>query len=265
MRIKTETVALKDLRVNLFVRHALNQEHALYLAELIENGVQLPPIKITRERVVVDGRHRLEAHELNNKSEILCEVVDVRSETDIIAEAYKANVGGSLPPTPQDTEHTIMLLVSCGETMKRIGELLGLPAGMARKYVNSVKSKISRQKLMKAASAVTEGGLTVAKAAEQYEVEPEKLKEILSGHKQKHKQGISEIQRGLTRTHKSLSQRNAALIRNLLNKYEDGDVNEQQVREIFSHIEQLQKRASRAISDWKKRFDSANSKPTKAL
>lgn len=179
MRIKIQTVPLKDLKSNLFVRQALNPEHALFLAELVENGVTLPPIKITHELVVIDGRHRIEAHELNNRTEITCEVVDVKNETDLIAEAYKANIGGSLPPTPQDTEHTIMLLLDRDETMKRIAELLGLPAGMARKYINSVKSKTSRQKLMNAASAVTDGGLTVAKAAEQYGVELEKLKEIL--------------------------------------------------------------------------------------
>jgi ParB-like chromosome segregation protein Spo0J len=261
---KQKTVALKDLKVNLFVRQALNQDHALFLAELIENGVELPPIRITSGCVVIDGRHRIEAHELNDRVEIKAEIVDVKTENEMIAEAYKANVGGSLPPTPQDTEHTIMLLLERGEAMKRIGEMLGLPAGMARKYINSVKSKTSRQKLMKAASAITDGGLTVAKAAEQYEVKLEKLKEILSGHKRKNKQGISEIQRGLTKTHKSLSQKNAALIRSLLDKYEDGDVTERQVREIFSHIDQLQKRAARAISDWKKRFDSANGKTAKA-
>lgn len=264
MKIKTETVALKDLKLNLFVRQALNQDHALFLAELVENGVRLPPIKITRERVVIDGRHRIEAHELNGRTEIVAEIVEIDDETDLIAEAYKANIGGSLPPTPQDTEHTIMLLLERGEPMKRIGDLLGLPAGMARNYINSVKSKASRQKLMKAAASITEGGLTVAKAAEQYEVDPDKLKEILSGHKRKHSQGVSEIQRGLTRTYKSLSSRNAALIRGLLEKYEDGDVTERQVRDIFTHIEQLQKRSTRSVSDWKKRYESVNKNPAKA-
>lgn len=263
MRIKAEPVALADLKSNLFVREALNQDHALFLAELVEHGVQLPPIKITSEGAVIDGRHRIEAYELNNRTKIECEVVKVATETELIAMAYKANIGGSLPPTAQDTEHTIMLLLDRGETMKRIGELLGLPAGMARKYINSVRSKISRQKLMKAASAITNGGLTVAQAAEQYGVEPEKLKEILLGHKRKHQHGVSEIQRDITKTHKSLSQRNAALIRGLLDKYEDGDVTERQVREIFAHIEQLQKRANRSVRDWKKRFDSANSRTAK--
>ncbi len=260
MRIRTEVVALKDLQLNLFVRQVLNQDHALFLAELIENGVELPPIRITRERVVIDGRHRIEAHELNNRTEIVCEVVDVSNETDLIAEAYKANIGGSLPPTPQDTEHTIMLLLDRGEPMKRIGELLGLPTGMARKYINTVKSKTLRQNLMKAASAITDGGLNLAKAAEQYGVDADKLKEILSGQRRKHKVGVAEIQRGLTRTYKSLASKNVALIRSLLEKHGDGDVTGQQVREIFKHIEQLQKRSTRTLIDWKTRFDTLNGK-----
>lgn len=138
------------------------------------------PIEVTDRdgvmNVVVEGRHRKEAYELNNVAEIKVKVLEFDDEAEMIAYAYKANTGGSLPPTPQDTEHTIMLLLEHGETMKRIGELLGLPAGMARKYISSVKSKTSRQKLMKAAAAVTDGGLTVAKAAEQYEVDADALR-----------------------------------------------------------------------------------------
>ncbi|OHA72014.1 MAG: hypothetical protein A3A27_01990 [Candidatus Wildermuthbacteria bacterium RIFCSPLOWO2_01_FULL_47_18] len=264
MKTKTEVVALKELLTNLFVRQALNQDHALYLAELLEGGVKLPPILITRERVVIDGRHRIEAYELNNRTEIEAEIVDIGTESDLIAEAYRANVGGSLPPTLQDTEHTIMLLLERGETIKRIGELLVLPPGMARKYINSVKSKISRQKLMKAAAAITDGGLTIAKAALQYDVDPDSLKEVLSGHRRKHRQGVAEIQRGLTRNHKSLSLKNAALIRSLLEKYEDGDMSGQQMRDVFRHIEQLQRQSARAVSHWKKRFDSLSDKSANA-
>ncbi len=258
MKTETKKIALKDLQMNLFVRQALNQDHALFLAELIENGVKLPPIRITRERVVIDGRHRIEAHELNNRTEIEVEIVNVINETELITEAYKANIGGSLPPSSQDTEHTIMLLLELGEGKKRIGELLGLPAGMARRYVNEVQSKASRAKLLRATASITDGGLTVAKAAEQYNVDPNKLKEVLSGHRRKHKQGVMEVQRDLTKTYRSLGSKNAALIRSLLEKYEDGDVTERQVRDIFAHIEQLQKRSIRAVSDWKKRFDSTS-------
>ncbi|MDD4467030.1 MAG: hypothetical protein PHQ08_01085, partial [Candidatus Pacebacteria bacterium] len=93
-------------------------------------------------------------------------------------------------------------------------------------------------------------------AAEKYNVEPEKVKEVLFGRKKKLKVGIPEIQGNLTKSHKSLSQKNASLMRSILEKYEDGDITESQAREIFVHIEQLQKRASRAIADWKKRFEA---------
>lgn len=259
MKVKrTESVKVADLKTNLFVRKALDQNHALYLAELVENGVELPPIKVTEDFVVVDGRHRIEAYELNKITTVKAQIVIVDDETELIAEAYRANTGGSKPPTPEDTEHTIMLLLDRNESMKRIGELLGLPAAMARRYANDVRSRMSRQKLQKAASAVTDGGLTVAKAAEQYEVEAEKLKDVLSGHRRKHRQGIKELQVTVTKTHKSLSLKDAAVIRRLLEKYEDGDVTESQVRGIFEQIEGLHKRANRAIADWKKRFEAMN-------
>jgi hypothetical protein len=68
MSRRTISVRIEDLQMNLFVRWQLNEEHALYLAELIENGVLLPPIKITPDMVVIDGRHRIEAHILLNRT-----------------------------------------------------------------------------------------------------------------------------------------------------------------------------------------------------
>jgi len=257
--IGNRKVKVAELQTNLFVRQALNQDHACYLGELISNGVSMKDsIEVadwnSALNIVVDGRHRKEGYELAGVDEVKVKVLEFESEAEMIAYAYRANTGGSLPPSPQDTEHTVMLLLERGETMKHVGELLGLPTGMARRYITVVRSKVTRQKLMKAASAVTDGGLTVAKAAEQYGVDIEKLKEMLSGHRRKSKVGIAEIQRNLTKTFKSISSRNAALIRNLFDKHEDGDVNEKQVAAIFDHLEQLQKKSARAVADWRKRF-----------
>ena len=264
-RVKTETVALADLQLNLFVRKALNVEHALHLAELLENGVKLPPIKITQDRMVIDGRHRIEAHHVALRKEIEAEVEDVKDETSLIVEAYKANVGGPLPPSRDDTEHTVMMLLEHGEAKKRIAALLGLPAGMACRYVNEVQSKATRAKLQRAAAAVTDGGLTVAKAAEQYDADPEKVKELLSGRRRKQqKEGIAEIRRNFTKLYQSVGLKNASAIRRLLDKHEDGDVTEKQVSDIFSHIEHLQKESARKVADWRKRFEAMNGKPAKS-
>lgn len=269
-KVETRTVALKDLEINLYVRRVLNQDHALFLAELLDNGTKLPPIKVAlvdEKYIVIDGRHRIEAHELCKLTEIRVEICQVRDQAELIAEAYRSNVGGPLPPTAEDTEHTIVQLLDGGTTQRDIIKLLRLPAGMARRYIKSVQSKMTRSKIQKAADAITEGGLTVAKAAEQYGIEPEKLKQSLSGHRRRHKQGVAEIQSGLTKLYKSLSLRNAALLRNLLEKLEDADVTSRQVTEIFDHLESLQKKSARSVADWKKRFETAsgNGAPAKRL
>ncbi len=264
MRKKTGKVLIKDLVVNLFVRRALDQDHAIYLAELIEGGITLPPIEVTADLAVVDGRHRIEAYELNGIKEIDVIYVDLENETDLIAAGYRANLGGPLPPSREDTEHTIMLLLDRGATKKSIGELLALPAGMARKYIAEVQSKTARAKLLKAAAAVTDGGLTVAKSAEQYGVDLEKLKQTLSGTRRKQKTGIGDLRRIISMRHRSTSTKDSVMVRSLMDKLEDGDVTERQVSEIFDHLEQLLDRSSRRLSDWRKRLNATTGKLKKS-
>lgn len=262
MRSKgNRVVAVQDLVVNKFVRKELNQDHALILAGLIEEGVEMKDmIEVTdfdgTMNVVVDGRHRKEGFELAGVKEVKVRVVEFDSEIEMISYAYKANTGGSLPPTQGDTEHTIMLLLDKGEARKRIGELLGLPAGLARKYIAQVQSKQDRQKVQRAAVAVREGGMTPVKAAEAHGVELDKLKVALGGHKRESKNGIAEAHRNLTKLYRSSSSKNAALLRGLIEKLDDGDVTPKQVRDVFTHIKDLQKASARSVADWEKRFSA---------
>lgn len=255
---KVVTVKLEDIKVNLFVRQALDSDRVMYLADLIENGVEMKDrIRISSDFTLIDGRHRKEAYELCRVKEIEAELVSVSDEIELISLAYQANIGGALPPTQQDTEHTVSLLLDRGVARKQIGELLGLPGNLARKYINDVQSKMTRVKLQRAVAAVTEGGLTAPKAAEVHGVDLEKLKEALSGVKRKkHAIGIVEIQRMLTTNYRSISQKNAAALRRLNEKYDDGDLSEKQVRAIMDHIENLQRQSSKALADWRKRFAS---------
>ncbi|HNP75515.1 MAG TPA: ParB N-terminal domain-containing protein, partial [bacterium] len=84
---------ISDLNKNLFVRQELDQNHVLYLAELIEAGVVLNPIEITPDMAVIDGRHRIEAAELNSQVEIKARIVSISDESELVARAYRANVG----------------------------------------------------------------------------------------------------------------------------------------------------------------------------
>lgn len=262
----TRVVQIADFQENLFVRKILDQDHALYLAELIDSGVEMRDLIEVTDLVVpnsiVDGRHRKHAYDVNGVKEVKVKVLEFEDEAEMIAYAYKANTGGSKPPTKDDTEHTIDVLLERGVPKKRIAELLNLPSGLARNYINLVQSKLERQKVMRAAAAIREGGLTLAKAAVQYDVDPDKVKVALGGKKPP-KHGVAELQRNLTKNYKSLGQKNANALRDMLDKLEDGDVTEKQVWGIFVHIEHLQKQSARAVADWKKRFEAKNGKVEK--
>ncbi len=253
----TKTVTLKDLQVNLFVRKVLDQDRVMALAELIAAGVALDPIKVTPDLQIVDGRHRKEAYELCDRTETEAVIMTFASEAEMIAEAYRCNVGGALPPTKEDTEHTVSLLLEHGESMKKIGEMLGLPAIVARTYAKVIQSKAKRVKLQSAAAAVTDGGLTVMKAAEQYEVEPDELKEVLHPSKRRGvRQGIAEMHRELTTQYRSVGSTNAAFCRKIVEKVEDGDISVGQADELFDHLQTLQEKSAKALLDRRARFNA---------
>lgn len=108
---KAVKVAIKDLRINLFVRKELDVDRVLDFALKMESGVEFPPIIITPNMDVIDGRHRIEGADTCGRTEILAVFQDVQDEVELICTAYNANVGGALPPTTNDTEHTVMLLL----------------------------------------------------------------------------------------------------------------------------------------------------------
>ena len=263
---------IDTIETNLFVRNRLDQDWAIQLAELLDAGTSLSPIKITQNNfypemekkwLMVDGRHRIEAHLLLNLTEIDYEIVQVRNEQELIALAYKSNLGGSLPPRKEDTEHTVRLLIERKVLVKDIAEMLGLPASITRKFVTEIKSKDKRAKEMRAVAAVTEGGLTIPKAAEQYDADEDRVREILGGRGRKHAKGIEETQRTLTALQRSHSQKVAKIMKALSEKYEDGDVSGRQVAAILDHVEASHKNFSRRIVDWKKRFAATGVGPKK--
>jgi hypothetical protein len=250
------TAQISAISKRLFVRVSLDDDRVLFFVELIEAGEELPPLQVTRDMVLIDGRHRLEAYEFCDKADVRVELVDVKDEAELIAMAYVANCGGALPPTTQDTEHTVTLLLDRGVTKKRIGEMLHLPPGLARKFITSVESKVARTSLLNAVSAVTNDGYTAPKAAEEFGVDLDKLKDALSGARKRHREGIGEVQRELTVTFKSSSAKVAAVLKNLFAQFDDGDVTVEQCLEVFGHLEKSRKAQVRVLSDWKARFDA---------
>lgn len=281
MKTRKMSVAIGSLDKNLFVRNSLDQDRVTALWELLESKVVLDPMLVFPEYeivngrikivvggtkfIIVDGRHRYEAHDICGHKTVDVEVITegVETESELIALAYKRNIGGALPPTQKDTEHTVEAMLERGASKKSIGELLGLPPALARKYVNSVELRLKRTKLKRASMEVAEGQITATEAAAKHGVPMDQLQEAIGGKKpgKKGRKGdVEDVQKSLTLTYKGLSSKNGAMLRSLLEKFDDGDVSATEVVEVLEHMDRLVAQQAKNLADWRKRFD-AKQKP----
>lgn len=254
---KTGVVQIEELDLNLFVRAKIDEDWMFQIALGYEAKEPIPPIVLASDgKRVVDGRHRIAARQYLGLKDINATVrPDLVKEEDIVAAAFRANRGGSKPPTAADIEHTIEILIEDGVGVRRIGELLELASTESKTYIKAVQSRLARQRLQKALDAVSEGGMTLAQAAEQFGIPREKLKEAVQpGKKSAAKEGLSDFKRRLTRVYKSYSSTSWRLLEDVIEKYEDGILSANKVREVFKHLEAQQKRAGRMLANYTARF-----------
>lgn len=259
--IGKKTVDLAKLQVNLFVREGLDQEHVLYLAELISNKVPMRElIEVVENKdstfMLVEGRHRKEAYELNDYKTLEVKVLEFDDYAEMVGYAYRANTGGNKPPTPADTEHTILTLINKGVAKKRIPELIGLPDKMVSNYIDKVVSKLNRQKVQRAIDAFSEGKVTMTQAAEAEGVALEKVKEAITRHRRKDRNGIPEIKQRLTDRQKSSTATIRSTFQMMIKDLKEGDINRKQIESIFEQVREHHKQTDRTINNWWARFEA---------
>jgi ParB-like chromosome segregation protein Spo0J len=261
---KTITVAIADLKTNFFVRKELNQDHVLTLADLYDSGVELPPLTISMNGKglyqLIDGRHRLEALKFLDKAEVLCQVIETDGFGESVSAAIKANIGGSLPPTREDIEHVIKLLLEGNVPRSKLYDLLPFPKQLVRKYMDLVQSELARVRMVQAIDAVASSGYTTPEAAKKFEVDLDTLKLKISGQKKSAKQeNVKTMKLSMEGRLRSLSQYNSALCKKVLNQFQDGDITSVQARELFDKLAHAMKQATRVVTEWKARFEAAAS------
>jgi len=256
---KVVVVKIAELDQSLFVRAAIDQEWMLQLALAYEAKEDVPPIELAADgKRVVDGRHRIAARQYLDLEDIEAMVrSDLVSDEDIVAAAFKANRGQSKHMTTQDIEHSIEMLFEKGIGVRRVAELLWLNSSEAKKYVNNVRSRMLKQRTQKALDAIREGGLTAAQAAEQFNVDLDRVKEALRPTQKKAaKAELGDLKRKLTNSYKSYSSTSWKMLEDVFGKYDDGILSAAQVRAVLKHLQAQQKRARALIEDYQRRFEA---------
>lgn len=272
MAKKTRLITLQvgDIKTNFFVRKHLNEDHVVTLADLYDHGVSLPPLQVSDDQVggyqLIDGRHRLEALKLIDRKEVECVLVETQGFADAVSHALEANVGGSLPPTRDDIEHTMKLLIEGGVPRIKIYDLMPFPKGLIRRYLDVVQSELAKARMVRAVDAVASKGYTVAQAAHEFDIDLDALKLRLSGKKKSAaKDNLKNIKSAIGSRMRGLSQTNIGVIRKLFQQYEDGDMSSAQVLDVFEQLMRSMRRATRVVEDWSARFNASIVDPSRKL
>ncbi len=259
---KTNVVLLpiSDLKMRYDVRRGLNEDRVLLFMELYESGQVIPPIEVVRGTMDVhDGRHRKAALDQLGRKHAECILVEPMETLDQLMDAYGKNMSGSpYPPTRADTVFVMKQLLEAGVSnaeIQRRFQVYYMPSHV-KKLLKDAHSHVSKAKLSAARSAVTHGNQTLKVAAERYGVDPESLKEVLSGAKKRRKStSVTDILADIKSRHKSNYHSDKKVFKDILEKYEDGDISEEGVLEVLLHMQDIHKKSTKRVDEWLQRFE----------
>lgn len=269
MATKHKVVKLAELKTRYFVRKGINQDHVLMLAELYEAAFleskdsvtaskAIQSIQVTEELEVVDGRHRKEAMELAQLTDVRVELLPPMTTAELVVAAAKANYGGALPPTREDMIFTVeQLLTKHGMTAKMVEDSLTmLPKSVARKYINMATKRIHDLKMRLAITDIT-NGINLAAAAKVHGLKPEAIQMVLEGKRPRSKTGAAQLSSALTSYHKGYAIQVGRVINRALEEYRDGEISEDAVQVSINHYGHLLRRQFLRVEDWQNRLRAA--------
>jgi len=262
---KAIEVPISELKNSFYVRCILNQDHVLYLMGLIDGGVDVGPIKITKDLRVIDGRHRIEAYKHLDIPMVSAIVEEDGDILTFVGKALGANIGGALPPTRRDIEHTVSDLLKSGISRDRIVNQLSqyLPRSFLRVAYQQAIAAINRQKVNKAISLLTETPtLTVKKVSELVEIDPRYVQDALDKMNKKSLNGkwLSTTKLTLRSRFTHFNKSNGKLVQGIFKDFDDAEITEKELTEALNYLGQLIANENRIWQDWDRRFKARISK-----
>jgi len=264
---KSQMVRLDQIVNRFDVRIHLDDDTVYHLADLYKSKVKLPPVALTLvgnnngsvAYAYIDGRHRGAARALLGLEDVEAVIESGGRDTEALyAEALRANVGGSKPPTRADIAHTVRRMLEAGANESKITRLLSfLPKGIIHNYVSSAKAHIQRDQMREALDRVA-AGTPIEQAAQSTKVDQSTLRDAIAGKKRNWRSENADIVGGTKRyITTSLRAANSAIgnrIKQLLQMIDDDDLDPKAVKDVLDAWATNVHGTAHRIQDWRHRL-----------
>lgn len=270
MTAKAETIRLDHIRVLFFVRTALNEERVEFFRQLYSENEAVTPITVAKipgskgaEQYyeLIAGRHRVEGCAAAGFLSIQAFVEKFATEEDKILHAVAENVGGSMPPTTADYEHSMELLINSGMTKKDIVESFPLPKAISAKFYKLTLNKIYKRTVRKAVDAVLKGDISVKDASDKFKVHLEDLKKALNSRESDRDTSISKLLSQLDFPFRSLGQSIGQKAKILIEAFESGEASNNDLEVYRNRIRTSIRHLNRNVENICGRFEAAMNPP----
>lgn len=179
-------IPIQDINIieEYLPRFQIHQETIEQYAEAILEKAHFPPITITKKEnqyILVDGMHRLKAHELLGYTTIEAKIIKYTSELEILEIALQSNMTHGQKLTKEEEMHFIRKLREKGCSIKKIARLTHRSVATISKWLEIKEEK--QQKIQEAISLVQQGE-PIKRAAEKANISRNTLKKYLEKEKQ---------------------------------------------------------------------------------
>ena len=138
MKIKIADIIFKE---ECYPREQINEDKIL---EYAENVDVLPPVVINQGKILIDGRHRIEAHKKNGVKEIDYILEDI-PKNKILERAIELNAKHGLQLSYREKQHLAIQLFE-GNNGKHLAEILSVSKDCINKWVRG-KREILQDKI----------------------------------------------------------------------------------------------------------------------
>jgi transcriptional regulator with XRE-family HTH domain len=255
----TRVVKVKDVRTSFYVRAGLAKLDTLrvaYLRSLIEAGVQLPPIEVTPDLLLLCGRHRLAAYAELDYEEIPVQVIVRESPAEYIAYAFKDNATASLPPTRDDVRMVLQQLTAAGVTDRELVAMFVPPYSTAyiKQQLEWNRGNARHIKLRAAHNARNDENLTYEVAAARFGVSPDDLRQFARGKQQDREWAVMALHKAIAGMNKSYGARLKQLLKDVESAYQASTLTVEEVFRLLREPQDYAHTILRRTKDAEERF-----------
>jgi hypothetical protein len=260
-------VPIEIIQDNVICRASLNQDDAYEWAILMEQGVEFPRIKVIKNDdgtyTVRDGRTRLLAYGLAKIKMIPVTVYPKASTKDILFAAIRDNYGQGNGMSFADVQKDIIQFIEMGVSHKSIVENLPYPKTQIHRMYAHAYSAFTRRKCIKAMESMrVNTKMSMEEAARLFSVTIKDMQNFQKGiTKRGSKYSSNNIKGTIQQKFKSIIMFSASTLRQVMERYQNGEVGITYVNEILGQLNQQSGNLRKNLVNWENRFSKIDERP----